>query len=59
MSPLTPMGAKLYMIDAGHSIGPKLSSIIRRGDWYWPHARLDALVEIQSSLLEIEIGEAD
>jgi len=53
------MGAKLYMIDAGHSIGPKLSSIIRRGDWYWPHARLDALVEIQSRLPEIEIGEAD
>lgn len=56
MSPLTPMGANLYMIDAGHSFGPKLSSIIRRGDWYWPHARLDAFEEIQSRLLEIKIG---
>jgi hypothetical protein len=45
--------------DASPSIGPKLSSIIRRGDWFWPHAGLEAIVEIQSKLPDIEIGKAD
>jgi hypothetical protein len=47
------------MYDAGHSIGPKLSSIIRRGSWFWPNARSEALVEIQSRLPEVLIGEVD
>jgi hypothetical protein len=45
--------------DAGHSIGPKLSSIIRNGEWLWKSARSDSLVEIQSRLPEIPIGNAD
>jgi hypothetical protein len=47
------------MYNAGHSIGPKLSSNIRRGDWFWPHVRSKAIVEIQSRLHEVELGEAD
>lgn len=42
--------------DAGCSIGPKLSSIIRDGEWYWPSARSHKLVEIQSRLPEVAIG---
>jgi hypothetical protein len=47
------------MYDAGSSIGPKLSTIISRGDWFWPHTKSNAIVEIQSRLHEVEIGEAD
>jgi len=42
--------------DAGSAIGPKLSSIIRNGEWYWPSARSNNLVEIQSRLPEVAIG---
>jgi len=42
--------------DASSAIGPKLSSIIR-GDWYWPSARSEALVEIQSRLPETKLEE--
>jgi hypothetical protein len=45
--------------DAGLAIGPKLSSTIRGGDWYWPCARSKALVDIQSRLPEIDLGEKD
>jgi hypothetical protein len=45
--------------DAGSAIGPKLSSIIKGGDWYWPCTRSEALVEIQSRLPEIDLGEMD
>jgi hypothetical protein len=45
--------------DASPSIGPKLSSIIRRYDWFWSHAISEVIVEIQSRLPNIEIGEAD
>jgi hypothetical protein len=45
--------------DAGRDIGPKLSSIIRNGEWYWPSARSDNLVEIQSRLPEVVIGGDD
>jgi hypothetical protein len=44
--------------DASSAIGPKLSSIIR-GDWYWPSARSEALVEIQSRLPETKLEEID
>jgi hypothetical protein len=45
--------------DAGRDIVPKLSSIIRNGEWYWPSARSDNLVKIQSKLLEVAIGGED
>jgi hypothetical protein len=47
------------MYDAGHSIGPKLSSIIRDGSWFWPTARSEVLVEIQSWLREVILGDVD
>jgi hypothetical protein len=47
------------MYDVGHSIGPKLSSIIRDGSWFWPIARSEILEEIQSRLLEVILGEVD
>jgi hypothetical protein len=37
----------------------RVSSIIRDGDWFWPVARLDNIVEIQSRLHEVQISEAD
>jgi hypothetical protein len=45
--------------DAGSSIGAKLSTIIRNGEWYWPYARSDRIVDIQSKRLEVEIGNSD
>jgi hypothetical protein len=47
------------MYDAGHSIGPKLSSFIRDGSWFWPTTRSEVLVEIQSRLPEVILGEVD
>jgi hypothetical protein len=38
------------LYDAGHAIGPKLSSIIKQGSWFWLSARSEALVAIQSHL---------
>jgi hypothetical protein len=43
--------------DASCSIGPKLPSIIRNGEWFWPNARSESLVEIQSRLPEVDIGD--
>ncbi|XP_062145358.1 uncharacterized protein LOC133852602 [Alnus glutinosa] len=45
--------------DAGFSIGPKLSSIIRNGEWYWKSVRSNSLAEIQSRLPKILIGSED
>jgi hypothetical protein len=45
--------------DAGHSIGPMMSSITRNGEWFWNSVRSDSLVKIQSRLPEIPIGTAD
>jgi hypothetical protein len=45
--------------DAGHSIDLMLSSIIQMRDWFWPHARSETIVNIQTRLSEIEIGETD
>lgn len=45
--------------DAGSSVGAKLSTIIRNGEWYWPYARTDRLVELQSKLPEVEITNSD
>jgi hypothetical protein len=45
--------------DSGLPLTSKLDAIIKNGDWYWSHARSDALVEIQSKLHEMEIGGVD
>ncbi|XP_062162012.1 uncharacterized mitochondrial protein AtMg00310-like [Alnus glutinosa] len=45
--------------DAGSSIDAKLSTIICNGEWYWPYARSDRIDDIQSKLLEVEIGNSD
>jgi hypothetical protein len=42
--------------DAGRSIGPKVSSITRDNNWYWPSARSENLVLILSRLPEISLG---
>jgi hypothetical protein len=45
--------------DAGHNIGPMLSSIRKNGEWHWKYARLDKLVEIQCRIPKISIGNED
>jgi len=45
--------------DAGRNIRPRVSSIIRDGEWFWPNARSEHLVLIQSRLHEIPIGGVD
>ncbi|XP_062147729.1 uncharacterized protein LOC133856689 [Alnus glutinosa] len=45
--------------DAGHNIGPMLSSIIKNGEWHWKSARSERLVEIQCRLPDISIGNKD
>jgi len=47
------------MCDTGRNMEARVSSIIRDGDWFWPVARLDNIVEIQSRLHEVQISEAD
>jgi hypothetical protein len=50
---------QITVYDAGHGIGPKLDSIIKNGFGYWPSARSDAIVAIQSRLPEVELGGLD
>ncbi|XP_062166142.1 uncharacterized protein LOC133872568 [Alnus glutinosa] len=45
--------------DAGSTIGNKLSTVIRDGEWCWPPARSKNLVELQSRLLEVSLGGTD
>jgi hypothetical protein len=45
--------------DAGCYAGAKLFFIIRDQYWFWPYARSDTLVEIQSRIPEIDIGDKD
>jgi hypothetical protein len=45
--------------DAGSSVNAKLSTIIHNGDWYWPAARSDKIVELQSKLPGVDIDEND
>jgi hypothetical protein len=45
--------------DFGIGIDAKLSAILQNGNWIWPPARSEVLVNIQSQLLGIAIGEAD
>jgi hypothetical protein len=37
----------------------KLFAIICNGEWYWPHARSDRIVDLQSKLPEVEVGTQD
>jgi hypothetical protein len=45
--------------DSGFSIDAKLSNIIRNGEWFWPSFRFEAIVEIQGSLPDIQLGGDD
>jgi hypothetical protein len=36
--------------EVGNSLDAKLSTIICNGEWYWPHARSDRIVDLQSKL---------
>lgn len=47
------------LYDSRSSVGFKLSTIICNGEWFWPCARFDSVVEIQSRLPEVDIGIAD
>jgi hypothetical protein len=45
--------------DSGLSMNAKLCTIIRNGEWYWPFARSDNIVEIQCNLPDIRLGGED
>jgi hypothetical protein len=45
--------------DLGFPLGAKLSTILKEGAWHWPFARSEEIVEIQSRLDEVIIGDAD
>jgi hypothetical protein len=45
--------------DAISHVGARVSSINCDGDWYWPFARSDSIVQIQNRLPEIQLGGAD
>jgi hypothetical protein len=49
----------IVVYDSGLSLESKLSSIILHGEWFWPSARSDALVDIQVQLPEIGLGGID
>lgn len=52
-------GFRISYDAAGCAIGPKLSTIIGDGEWNWPSARSYKLVEIQSRLPEVVLGNED
>jgi hypothetical protein len=45
--------------DTGSSLDAQVSSVLIDGHWAWPSARLDLLVEIQSRLFDVDIGDRD
>jgi hypothetical protein len=45
--------------DSGFSLQSMIDVIIKNRDWFWPYARSDTLVEVQSTLHEVEIGNVD
>jgi hypothetical protein len=45
--------------DSSLSTDAKLSSILLNGDWFWPRARSEDLVEIQNKLSDRKIGQSD
>jgi len=40
--------------DAGIKVNAKLDSVVKDGDWFWPSARSEELVVIQSKLEPVE-----
>jgi hypothetical protein len=40
--------------DAGIKVNAKLDSVVKDGDWFWPSARSEELVVIQSKLELVE-----
>jgi hypothetical protein len=51
--------APIPIYEAGSSLDAKLSTIICNGEWNWPHARSDRIVDLQSKLPEVEVGTQD
>jgi hypothetical protein len=45
--------------DSGLPLKAKLAAIINDGDWFWTSAWSDALIEIQSQLHEVVLGDVD
>jgi len=45
--------------DSGFPLQSKLDVIIKNGKWFWPRARSNAIVEVQSRLPDVDIGDAD
>jgi hypothetical protein len=45
--------------DSSFHLRSKLEVAIKNGEWSWPTTRSDALVEIQSKLFEVELGDTD
>jgi hypothetical protein len=45
--------------DTGSNLDARVSSILIDGHWTWPPAQLDLLVEIQSRLFDVDIGDRD
>jgi hypothetical protein len=41
----------INIYEAGSNVGARVSSIIRDGDWFWPAAKSDSIVQMQSRLL--------
>jgi hypothetical protein len=42
--------------DSGFPLNSRLLAIIKEANWYWPAARSDALVAIQSQLHDVPIS---
>lgn len=45
--------------DTGSNLDARVSSVLIDRHWAWPPARSDILVEIQSRLFDVAIGERD
>jgi hypothetical protein len=45
--------------DSGIPLKSRLSTIIKDGDWFWPYARSNNIVEIQSRIRKIALGGSD
>jgi hypothetical protein len=53
------MKKKRIVYDSGSKIDAKLASVIKGKSWCWPPARSEELVNIQSQLPLVQIGEVD
>jgi hypothetical protein len=45
--------------DSGIGLDARVSSVLQNGNWVWPPARSDHLVDIQSRLSGIDLGDVD